>query len=310
MWPDPARGIAVRADVESRHQAACIMSGGSWAASTEDCRVTTRVGTLALADEGTGTPVVLWPSLFSDRRLYGHVQRLLGTGWRTLRIDGPGFGRSAPPRGDVQADVYAGAVLDVLDALGIERAFVAGCSWGGQIAAHVGATAADRVRGVLIMNAPLGPSLGGHVFEVYGTRWFGSTTFWGNGVVRSMVSPATRQAHPDRVRDFVAAFPSFDRRAAATTVRTVLTRFPGLEAVLPKLAVPTVILMGAEDRLYPVERMRRLARLAPAATVESVPSCGHLAPLEAAEAVVAALQRLAAADVSGRPIDRSAGEQT
>jgi len=261
----------------------------------------TRVGSIALADQGVGMPVVLWPSLFSDRRLFSHVQRLLGAGWRTLRIDGPGFGQSDPPQGDVQADVYAGAVLDVLDALGIERAFVVGCSWGGQIAAHVGAQAAGRVRGVLIMNAPLGPSLGGQFFLVYGTRWFGSTAFWGEGVARSMLSPATRQAHPERIREFVAAFTSFDRRAAATTVRTVLARSPGLEAVLPRLAVPTTILMGADDRLCPVERMRPFARLAPSAMVEIVPACGHLAPLEAPEAVVGALHGLAAADAGNTP---------
>lgn len=262
-------------------------------------RITTRVGAISLSDEGTGTPVVLWPSLFSDRRLYAHVCRLLGGGWRTIRIDGPGFGRSDPPRGDVQADAYADVVIELLDALGIGalgigKAIVAGCSWGGQIAAHVGAKAADRVSGVLIMNAPLGPSLGGHAFEVFGTRWFGSSLFWGKGVARSMVAPAAWQTHPERIREFVSAFQSFDRRAAATTVRTVLTRFPGLEGVLPKLAVPTTILMGEEDKLYPVERMRGFARLAPAATLEIVPSCGHLAPLEAPEAVVAALHRLAA----------------
>ena len=33
-------------------------------------RIPTRVGAIAIADEGSGTPVVLWPSLFSDHRLY------------------------------------------------------------------------------------------------------------------------------------------------------------------------------------------------------------------------------------------------
>jgi 3-oxoadipate enol-lactonase len=153
------------------------------------------------------------------------------------------------------------------------------------------------VRGVLMMNSPLGPSLGGHAFEVWGTRWFGATEFWGNGVARSMFSPASRKAHPERVRAFVSAFTSFDEAAAAVTVRTVLTRFAGLSEVLPRLTVPTTILMGAEDRLYPVERMRPFAALVPNATLEVVPSCGHLAPLEAPEAVVAALKGLA----GGRP---------
>lgn len=256
-------------------------------------RVPTRLGTIAFADEGAGTPVVLWPSLFSDHRLFAHLLPLLGAGWRTIRIDGPGFGQSDAPRGEVQPDAYADVVLDLLDALGIEQAFVAGCSWGGQIAANVGVKAPERVSGVLIMNTPLGPSLGGHAVEVWGTRWFGATAFWGNGVARSMVSPASRRAHPDRVRAFVSAFKNFDRAAAAATARTVLTRFHGLGEVLPRLAVPTTILMGAEDRLYPVERMRPFAALAPEARLEVVPSCGHLAPLEAPAAVVAAIEGLA-----------------
>jgi 3-oxoadipate enol-lactonase len=256
-------------------------------------RVLTRVGSLAFADEGAGTPVVLWPSLFSDHRLFAPLVPLLGDGWRTIRIDGPGFGQSDAPRDEVQPDAYADAVLEILDALGLEQAYVAGCSWGGQIAAHLGAKSSDRVSGVLILNAPLGPSLGGHAFEVWGTRWFGATRFWGNGVARSMFSPASQKAHRERVRAFASAFTSFDKAAAATTVRTVLTRFPGLGEVLPRLTVPTTILMGAEDRLYPVERMRPFAALAPNATLEVVPSCGHLAPLEAPKAVVAALEGLA-----------------
>jgi 3-oxoadipate enol-lactonase len=255
-------------------------------------RVETRVGSLALFDHGAGTPVVLWPSLFSDHRLYDLVVGLLGEEWRSIRIDGPGFGQSEAPQGEVQPEAYAGVVLEVLDSLGIEKAIVAGCSWGGQIAAHVGVRSPNRVCGVLIMNAPLGPSLGGHAFEVLGTRWFGRTEFWGNGVARSMFSKATREAHPERVKAFAQAFRTFEPKAAAVTARTVLTRFAGLQEVLPSLSVPTTILMGAEDKLYPVERMLPVARLAQAASLEIVPSCGHLAPLEAPEAVVAALNAL------------------
>jgi 3-oxoadipate enol-lactonase len=256
-------------------------------------RIPTRVGTIAAADDGAGTPVVCWPSLFSDHRLYAHVVPLLGDGWRVLRIDGPGFGASDAPQGEVQPERYADVVLEVLDALGIVRAYVAGCSWGGQIAAHVALKAPERVRGLLLMNVPLGPSLAGHAFERFGTAWFGNTSFWGDGVARSMFSPASRRAHPERVRAFAAAFTGFERAAAATTVRTVMTRFAGLVEVLPRLTVPTTILMGAQDRLYPVERMAPLARLARTADLVVVPDCGHLAPLEAPAAVVAALHELA-----------------
>lgn len=252
--------------------------------------VPTRLGTLAVADRGEGTPVVLWPSLFSDHRLYRHVTPLLGREWRSICVDGPGFGQSTPPDGDVQPDRYGEAVVDLLDELGIDAAIVAGCSWGGQVAAHTGAQSPERVTAVLMMNTPLAPSLGGHHIQVLGTRAMGSTAFWGKGVARSMIAAPTKREHPERVKAFVSAFQGFDRTAAADTVRTVLTRSPGLADVLPQLRVPTTILMGEQDSLYPVDTAMPLARLAVGAKIEIVPACGHLAPLEAPEAVVAALE--------------------
>lgn len=256
-------------------------------------RVQTRLGAIALVDQGTGTPVVFWPSLFSDHRLYAHVVALLGRGWRTLRIDGPGFGQSDPPISEVQPWVYADVVLEILDTLGVRQALIAGCSWGGQVAAHIGVRAPERVHGVLIMNTPLGPSRGGHAFELIGTRLFSSTTFWGRGVARSMFSTTSRAAYPERVSAFAGAFTSFGKAAAVLTARTVLTRFPGLGDVLPRLGVPATIMMGAEDRLYPVAHMLPFAALAPSARIEIVPTCGHLAPLEVPQAVVGALEQLA-----------------
>lgn len=256
-------------------------------------RIATSVGTLALADEGSGMPVVCWPSLFADHRFYEPVRDALGEGWRCIRIDGPGFGASDPPRDGVQPGQYADAEVEVLDALGIERAIVAGCSWGGQVSAHVGVRHPERVVGALLMNVPMSPSLGGNRMQVIGTRLLGSTRFWGRGVARAMVARQTMAAHPERVAAFVDAFPSYDARAAATTVRTTMTQFLGLVDVLPRLMVPTTILLGAEDALYPVETALPLARLAPSAHVEVLPDCGHLAPLEAPEAVAAALSHLA-----------------
>lgn len=256
-------------------------------------KVPTAVGTLALADEGSGTPVVLWPSVFSDHRLYDFVGRQLGEGWRVLRIDGPGFGQSDAPQADVQPEQYAKAVVEVLDALSIERAVVAGCSWGGQVAAHLGVQSPDRVIGILMMNTPMAASTGGHRAQVIGTRLLGSTRFWGRGVARAMLTPSFRATHPDRVNAFVDAFRSFDPAAAMTTVRTTLTRFPGLQDALPRLEVPTIIMMGECDTQYPVRTAMPIAQRAARARIEVVPGCGHLAPIEAPEAVVAALRSLA-----------------
>ena len=256
-------------------------------------RIATRVGTLAMADYGEGTPVLMWPSLFADHRFFELVVEELGEGWRTIRVDGPGFGASDAPTGVEQAADYADALMDVLDGLGLDSALFAGCSWGGQVCAHVGARHPGRSKGTLLMNTPLGPSLGGHAFEVLGTRLMGSTSFWGKGVAKSMFAPTTASRHPERVSRFVDAITTFSRSAEATTVRTVMTRFAGLADVLPHVPVPFTILMGGEDRLYPPQAMGRFTALATHARIDVITECGHLAPLEAPEAVSNALHDLA-----------------
>ena len=255
-------------------------------------RIPTSVGTLALADEGSGVAVICWPSLFADHHFYALLRDALGDGWRCIRIDGPGFGQSDPPQDGVQPEQYADAVVNVMDSLGIERAIVVGCSWGGQVATHVGVRHPERVIGVVMANVPMSPSIGGHRMQVIGTRLMGSTRFWGRGVARAMLAEPTKAAHPERVEAFVSAFPSYDARAAATTVRTTMTRFPGLSDALLQLKVPTVILMGDQDRLYPVESAMPLARLAPRAGIQVIAQCGHLAPLEAPSAVAEAVRSL------------------
>lgn len=265
--------------------------------------IATRIGELAVFDEGGGTPVVFWPSLFSDHHIFDSVVEGLGEGWRTVRIDGPGFGKSDPLGAGEKPEMYAEAMFEVLDALEIKRAILVGCSWGGQVVLHAGVRAPERAIGLLAMNTPLAPSIGGHFMELYGTKFFGSTEFWGRGVARSMVAPDFMKSSPEKVARFVQRFREFDKKAASSTVRRVMTQFPGMADILPRIEVPTVLQMGAEDRLYPVQKMQKIAALSNIARVQVIPKCGHLAPLEAPLAVCLAIRQLSPGPLNGSQIE-------
>jgi pimeloyl-ACP methyl ester carboxylesterase len=58
---------------------------------------------------------------------------------------------------------------------------------------------------------------------------------------------------------------------------------------LPEVAIPTLIPHGDDDPSLPVAIARRAHRLIPKSRLEIIPHCGHLAPLEQAEAVNRAL---------------------
>lgn len=60
---------------------------------------------------------------------------------------------------------------------------------------------------------------------------------------------------------------------------------------LARVAVPTLVLAAAHDRLCPPERHEEIAALVPGARLVVLDGVGHLSPLEAPAAVAAALER-------------------
>jgi pimeloyl-ACP methyl ester carboxylesterase len=107
-----------------------------------------------------------------------------------------------------------------------------------------------------------------------------------------MLSKETRERDPSVAADFKACFADFDPKAASQTVRSVMTRFEGLLDVLPIISVPTVVLAGEKDKLYPVNRLEAQARRIPSANLLIATDSGHLTALETPEYIVEALAML------------------
>lgn len=72
---------------------------------------------------------------------------------RVIAVDLPGFGGSPMPEGEISIEAYAETVVDVLDALGLERTTLVGSSMGGGVAAQVALDAPDRVEGLVLVAA-------------------------------------------------------------------------------------------------------------------------------------------------------------
>jgi pimeloyl-ACP methyl ester carboxylesterase len=71
----------------------------------------------------------------------------------------------------------------------------------------------------------------------------------------------------------------------------LLQRRPDQQRTLRQFKGATLILAGAHDTAFPPKRQEFLAELIPGARLEIVAEAGHLAPLEAPEAVLDALRR-------------------
>lgn len=77
--------------------------------------------------------------------------------------------------------------------------------------------------------------------------------------------------------------------------QTALMNRPDNRPLLPRIACPTLVLVGREDALTPVELAQEISAGIPGAKLEIVPDCGHLSTMERPEAVNRALRAWLAA---------------
>ncbi|MEM6728390.1 MAG: alpha/beta hydrolase [Pseudomonadota bacterium] len=262
-------------------------------ATITDASVTSTAGQLFVTESGAGAPFLLWPSIFTDHRLYDPILPLL-PGRRVIRIDGPGHGRSGPLPEARAPGVFGRAILDVMDALELERAALGGTSWGGIAAAQAALTAPERVEKLVLMNTPLhlgekSPSLGTR-FIAAGARWAPGARLFRNGVAKSFFADPSLAAHPAFRSAFHAMLAEADGAALGPAVRSVLFDGPPLAPHLAELNVPTLMIAGREDPMYPVEAMQRAAAENPRITFQAVAG-RHISVIDATEAVAASLNR-------------------
>jgi pimeloyl-ACP methyl ester carboxylesterase len=72
--------------------------------------------------------------------------------------------------------------------------------------------------------------------------------------------------------------------------QTAIMSRPDNRPFLPSITCPTLVLVGREDALTPVELSQEIAAGIPGARLEIVPDCGHLSTMERPEAVNRALR--------------------
>ena len=103
-----------------------------------------------------------------------------------------------------------------------------------------------------------------------------------------------RMVHPGRLEDeaLVGSILDMIERQTAdrfeAQIEALLAR-PDGAPVLRSLDCPTLVLCGRQDAWSPVAQHEEIAAMIPAATLEVIDDCGHMAPMEAPDGVAKAM---------------------
>jgi 3-oxoadipate enol-lactonase/4-carboxymuconolactone decarboxylase len=263
----------------------------------------TAVDLHATVDGDPAAPVVLLlGSLGSTLEMWDPQVPALAERFRVVRADARGHGRSPVPPGPYALDDLVDDAVALLDRLGVARAHVVGLSLGGMTALRLAAREPARVDrlALLCTSALLGPASGWT--ERAATVRAGGTQAVAEAVVDRWVTLAGRS--PELVlqlREMVSATPSEGYAACCEAIGAM-----DLRADLGRVRAPTLALAGAEDPSTPPEHLEAIAAGIGGARLLVVPGAAHLANVEQAEAVNAAL--LTHLDPAGQT-DRERGTQ-
>lgn len=236
--------------------------------------------------DGMGTPLLLLNSVGCDLSLWDGVMPHLKS-FRVLRMDMRGHGGSDAPAGDYALDDLAADALCVLDAAGADKAAICGLSLGGMVAMSLALRAPERISALVLActSAAMDPESWNARAATVRDKGMGAIA---ETVMTRFFSEEFHRDHPDAVDDIRAKFLKVDPSGYAGCCAAI--RDMALLDRIGEIATPTLTIAGEEDIATPLQgHADRIVERIRDAEVTMLP-CGHLAPVEVAEAFATSLK--------------------
>lgn len=230
------------------------------------------------ADGEPGRPaVVLSNSLATDHRMWDAQMPALLPAFRVIRYDKRGHGASDAPAAPYTIETLARDCLAVLDRYGIEKAHFVGLSIGGMAGQWLGARAADRFLSLTLCDTASEMPPGVWDERLAKARAEGMEALVESTVARWFTEPFRAQEPPVMalVREMIAGTSVEGYTGCGAAIRDM-----ALTPLLAEIALPTLIVVGAEDSSTPVSVAESLAASIRRSELAVIPAAAHLPNIE------------------------------
>jgi pimeloyl-ACP methyl ester carboxylesterase len=219
-----------------------------------------------------------------DSRLWEPQLEVLANEFTVVAWDAPGTGRSSDPPESFRMPEYADCLAAFVAALGLDRPHIVGLSLGATLAIQLYDRHPTIPRTLVLAGAYAGwaGSLPAEVVEQRLRKLLEENerppAEWAPAYVPGMLTNAAPQAMVDHVLALMC-----DVRPAGNRPMLHAMAEADLRDVLPRIAVPTLLLYGDADQRSPLHVGEALHAQIPTSTLVVLPGVGHLSNLEAAD---------------------------
>jgi 3-oxoadipate enol-lactonase / 4-carboxymuconolactone decarboxylase len=229
-----------------------------------------------IAGPADGPVVVLAGSLGSDLRMWDpQVEPLVAAGFRVVRYDQRGHGRSPAPPGPYTLAELGEDLVALLDRLALPRVSLVGLSLGGMTGMWLAQHHPERLDRLVLSctSAELGPA----------EMWIERARAAREDGLEDLADAAVDRWLTDAAAPGLAAglremFTDQDSEGYASCCTAIQTM--SIVDMLATIAVPTLVIAGAQDNATPPDHARRIATHIPGARLEIVDGAAHLGNVE------------------------------
>lgn len=246
-------------------------------------RVFARNLEFGVVDQGQGSPIVFVHGFPLNHAMWNSQIPIFAERHRLIVPDLRGFGDSVDTEGTVSMEDFADDLAAILDDLAVrEPVVLCGLSMGGYIALQFVRKYRPRLRGLVLCDTRASadvPEVVENRLRIAKLAIESGTQPVADAMLPKAFGPKTYAERPQVVEAVRGMMISSDPTGVAAASRGMAVR-PDMTQLLPKIDVPTLVVVGADDVLTPVDEMRRMSQAIPGAQFHIVPEAGHLSPLE------------------------------
>ena len=249
--------------------------------------------TLNYEVSGSGPAIVLTHSFLCDGSLFTHQVAALERTHRVINVDLRGHGRSGPSESPYTIYDLMDDVAAVLDAEGVVSAVWMGLSIGGFLSLRAALTRPERVRALVLIDTDAGTETAWNKLKYTALKWGLQTVgprFIVPAVMPIMFGRTTLRSRPELRADYRQRFLNVRIKSICSGIDAITGR-DDLVGRLSGIRVPTLVVVGEEDKPLPLWKSRRIASSIPGAELVVIPKAGHLSTIENPAPVTDAVTR-------------------
>lgn len=246
-------------------------------------------------DRGMGHPILFVHGFPLNCRMWQSELDALALDYRVIAPDLRGFGQSEG-NGDtmVTMEQYADDLAALLDALDVDEPVTyCGLSMGGYIGWQFVRQHHDRVNSLVLCDtrASADPPEGQQArYKMAEEVLENGPQAAAQAMIPKLFAHCTIEHRPEMVERVQEMILQTDPQAIAAASRGMAER-TDMTAYLNEIDLPTLVMVGKEDKITPPEEMREIARSINGAILAEIPEAGHMAPMENPKAVTGTLCR-------------------